>query len=101
MNQVAHIKFDETLTGEDLSHQITIHQKPNEPVEVLPDADGHGTIFGPDFSFRITGQQGGGFLSPAHFTIYVTGILKTPDGSCEASAVFDGSLIEETPPPPE
>ena len=54
----------------------------------------------PDFSFRITGQQGGGFLSPAHFTIYVTGILKTVDESCDATGEFSGDLAP-MPPPPE
>src|SRR5205807_645272 len=39
MNQIAHIKFDG-----DLSHQITIHQRPNEPVEV----DAEGIIAGTD-----------------------------------------------------
>src|SRR5213595_232126 len=38
LNQVAHIKFDE-----DLSHQITIHQKPNE----APEVDAEGIIVGP------------------------------------------------------
>src|SRR5436305_6522500 len=67
LNQVAHIKFDE-----DLSHQITIHQKPNE----APEVDAEGIIAGPGFSFRITSTSSDeGFLSPAGFEVFVTGIL--------------------------
>jgi hypothetical protein len=88
MNQVAHIKFDE-----DLSHQITIHQKlPND----VPQVDAEGIIVGPGFSFRIISSSDvSGFLTPAGFEIFVTGILKTPAGSCETSAQFDGSFPGE------
>ena len=87
MNQVAHIKFDA-----DLSHQITIHQKPNE----APVVDAEGMIVGPGFSFRImSSAPTGGFLTPGGFQIFVTGVLKTPGGSCETSAEFDGTLIPE------
>src|SRR4051812_40667632 len=86
LNQVAHIKFDE-----ELSHQITIHQKPNE----APVVDAEGMIVGPGFSFRIMSSSPvEGVLTPSGFQIFVTGILKTPAGSCEASAQFDGTLIE-------
>lgn len=86
INQVAHIKFDE-----DLSHQITIHQKLNEPPPVV---DAEGIIVGPGFSFRIISSSPvSGTLTPAGFHIFVTGILKTPAGSCEAFGEFDGSLI--------
>jgi hypothetical protein len=88
MNQVAHIKFDE-----DLSHQITIHQAPNEPAVV----DAEGIIAGPGFSFRISSSQGG-VLQPTDFQVAVTGILKTPAGSCETTAEFDGSLIVSPSP---
>jgi hypothetical protein len=95
MNQVAHIKFDEgteALAVEDLSHQITIHQKLNEPPPVV---DAEGIIAGPNFSFRITSSEGG-TLGPEGFLIDVTGILKTPSGSCPTSAEFQGTF----PPPP-
>jgi hypothetical protein len=88
IHQVAHIKFDGTfLPGEELSHQIVIRQPPHQPAEV----DANGTIRGPGFSFRITGSNGG-FLTPAGFEVSVTGILKTADGSCEASGQFNGTL---------
>lgn len=88
MNQVAHIKFDE-----DLSHQITIHQKLNEPPPVV---DAEGIIVGPGFSFRIISSSlVSGILTPAGFQIFVTGILKTSAGSCETSGQFDGTFMTE------
>jgi hypothetical protein len=96
IHQVAHIKFDEDLlSGEDLSHQIVIRQKPHEPAVV----DANGMIVGPDFSFRITSSTGG-FLTPSAFQIFVTGVLKTADGSCEASGQFDGTLTPAPVPEP-
>ena len=91
INQAAHIKFDE-----DLSHQITIHQKPNE----APEVDAEGIIAGPGFSFRITSTSSDeGFLSPAGFEVFVTGILKTAAGSCEASGDFVGNFGDVSPSP--
>jgi len=89
MQQIAHIKFDA-----DLSHQITIHQMPHEDAVV----DAEGMIVGPGFSFRIATTEPGSTLSPAHFLIFVTGVLKTADGSCDASAQFSGDLTP-TPSP--
>lgn len=83
MQQLAHIKFDA-----DLSHQITIHQMPHEDAVV----DAQGMIVGPGFSFRIATTETGSTLSPADFSIFVTGVLKTADGSCDASAHFSGDL---------
>jgi hypothetical protein len=83
MQQVAHIKFDG-----DLSHQITIHQMPHEDAVV----DAEGMIVGPGFSFRIATSLPGSTLSPEHFAIAVTGVLKTPAGSCDATGNFSGSL---------
>jgi len=82
INQVAHIKFDELL-----SHQITIHQAPNEGAIV----DAEGMIVGPDFSFRIATSESGQ-LSPFDFVVAVTGVLTTPSRSCDASGHFSGSL---------
>jgi hypothetical protein len=98
LNQLAHIKFDA-----DLSHQITIHQKLNEPPPVV---DAEGIIVGPGFSFRIISSEPieFGLLTPppGTFEIHVRGVLKTADGSCETDADFNGTLIPgPRPPTPE
>jgi hypothetical protein len=98
MNQVAHIKFDGLL-----SHQITIHQKLDEPLTEVVDAEG--IIAGTDelnreFSFRIISSKptaGGMMPPPGAFDIDVRGVLKTPDGSCETSANFFGHFTTESP----
>jgi hypothetical protein len=88
IHQVAHIKFDGTLLpGEELSHQIVIRQAPHDIARV----DANGMIVGPGFSFRITSTNNGN-LTPAEFFVSVNGILKTAEGSCEASGQFSGPL---------
>jgi hypothetical protein len=100
MNQVAHIKFDG-----DLSHQITIHQKGNDPSTEVVDAEGiiAGTDdIGTEFSFRIISSKpttGGMMPPPGVFDIDVRGVLKTPDGSCETSANFFGHFSIVSPSP--
>ena len=96
MNQLAHIKFGPDFLGEALSHQITIHQKLNEP----PVVDAEGMIVGPNFSFRIISSDPVlGFLSPppGDFDVVVNGVLKTPAGSCETSADFFGHFTLPSP----